>query len=174
MPIYEFYCEDCHTVFNFFARRIDTSTRPACPRCGRPQLERWLSVFAISKGRKAAESPEDALLGEMDEDKMMQAFEAMGGELENIDEEDPRQAARMMRRLFETAGIGLNEPMQEAMRRMEAGEDPETIEADMGDVLDADQPLLGKTKKAVPTLKELKALRRDLLPPRRDETLYSL
>jgi putative FmdB family regulatory protein len=174
MPIYEFYCEDCHTVFNFFARRIDTSTRPACPRCGRAQLERWLSVFAISKGRKETESPEDALLGQMDEEKMMQAFEAMGGELENIDAEDPRQAARMMRRLFETAGIGLNEPMREAMRRMEAGEDPETIEADMGDALDADEPLIDKTRKAVPTLEALKALRRDLLPPRRDETLYSL
>jgi putative FmdB family regulatory protein len=35
MPIYEFYCPDCHTVFSFFSSRIDTAVRPACPQCGK-------------------------------------------------------------------------------------------------------------------------------------------
>ena len=51
MPIYEFYCADCHAVFNFLARKPDTKKRPNCPRCGRPNLDRKVSRFAISKGR---------------------------------------------------------------------------------------------------------------------------
>ena len=34
MPIYEFYCPDCNTIFNFFCRRIVTDKKPACPKCG--------------------------------------------------------------------------------------------------------------------------------------------
>jgi hypothetical protein len=32
MPIYEFYCRDCHMVFNFFARRVNTTAQRACSR----------------------------------------------------------------------------------------------------------------------------------------------
>ena len=32
MPVYEFYCADCHTVFNFLARRVDTTASPAWTR----------------------------------------------------------------------------------------------------------------------------------------------
>ena len=51
MPIYEFYCADCHAVFSFLARKPDTEKRPKCPRCGRPNLHLKVSRFAISKGR---------------------------------------------------------------------------------------------------------------------------
>ncbi|XCN71926.1 MAG: FmdB family zinc ribbon protein [Candidatus Electrothrix aestuarii] len=35
MPIYEFYCQDCNTIFNFFSSRINTEKRPDCPKCGK-------------------------------------------------------------------------------------------------------------------------------------------
>ena len=145
MPVYECYCPDCHTVFNFFSRRVDTSTRPACPRCGRPELGRQASVFAISKGRgDAAETSDDAgLPAGVDEERMMQAFAAMAGEMEGLDENDPKQAARMMRRLFDSTGLKLGDGMAEAIRRMEAGEDPEQIDAELGDVLEGEDPLAG-------------------------------
>ncbi len=50
MPVYEFYCADCHTVYNFFSQSVNTAKRPTCPKCGRPELERRASLFAISKG----------------------------------------------------------------------------------------------------------------------------
>jgi len=50
MPVYEFYCPDCHMMFKFFSRRVNTETLPACPKCGRPELSRQLSMFAISRG----------------------------------------------------------------------------------------------------------------------------
>lgn len=170
MPIYEFYCTDCHTIYNFFSRRINTEKRPNCPTCGRPELERRMSLFAISKGRKESE---DEPLGNIDEQKFERAMESMASEMEGMDEDDPKQAARMMRRLFDTAGLPVGSRMEEAMRRMEAGEDPDKIEEEMGDVLEEEDPFsgTGTAKKALPNLK---ALRRELLPPKHDDTLYDL
>ena len=171
MPVYEFYCPDCHSIYNFFSRRVDTTTRPICPVCGRLELERQASLFAISRGR--GESEENAELPPgMDEEKMMRAFESMAGEFEKVDENDPKQAARMMRRLFESTGMKLGDGMAEAMRRMEAGEDPDQVEAEMGDLLEQEDPFAGTSiKSSLPNLKEL---RRELLPPKRDETWYPL
>jgi len=108
----------------------------------------------------------------MDEQKMMQAFESMAGDLENVDENDPKQAAQVMRRLFDATGMKLGDGMSEAIRRMEAGEDPDQIEAEMGDILEQEDPFAGTTvKPGVPNLKEL---RREFLPPKRDETWYPL
>lgn len=171
MPIYELYCPDCHTIYSFFSRRVDTDTRPACPVCKRPDLERQVSLFSISKNR--GERDENAELPSgMDEEKMMRAFESMAMEFENVDENDPKQAARMMRRLFDTTGMKLGDGMTEAIRRMEAGEDPDRIEAEMGDVLEQEDPFGGTSLK--PALPNLKELRRELLPPKRDETWYPL
>ena len=50
MPIYEFYFPNCHTIFNFLSRNVNTKKRPTCPKCKRPKLERKVSSFAISKG----------------------------------------------------------------------------------------------------------------------------
>lgn len=171
MPLYELYCADCHTIYNFFARRVDTTTRPDCPKCGRRELERRVSLFAISKGRGESED-EQALPPGMDEEKMMRAFESMAGELDNVNEDDPKQAARLMRRLFDATGMKLGDGMAEAIRRMEAGEDADKIEAEMGDVLEQQDPFAGTGVKT--HLPGLKGLRRELLPPKRDETWYPL
>jgi putative FmdB family regulatory protein len=166
VPIYEFYCVDCHTVFNFFSRRIDTEKRPACPRCGRPQLERRLSVFAISKGRREEGGGED--LPDLDDERLERAMEGMASELEGLDEDDPKAMSRTMRRLFDAAGMKMGAGMEEALRRMEAGEDPDQIEAELGDALESEDPFAEKGRG------RLAGLRRRLLPPRVDPTLYDL
>ena len=139
MPVYEFYCPDCHAIFNFFSRRIDTETRPDCPRCGRPELGRQASLFAISRGQAEGGEGDDLPAG-LDEEKLMNAFAAMAGELENLDQDDPKQAAQTMRKLFEATGMKLGDGMAEAIRRMEAGEDPDQIDADLGEILDQENP----------------------------------
>jgi putative FmdB family regulatory protein len=174
MPVYEFYCPDCHAIFNFFSRRVDTETQPACPRCGRPHLGRQASLFAISRGRdQEGDGPEaEGLPAGMDEEKLMNAFASMAGELENLDQDDPKQAAQTMRKLFEATGLKLGDGMAEAIRRMEAGEDPDQIDAELGDVLDQEDPFgEGAAKRTADALKQL---RRDLLPAARDDTWYPL
>jgi putative FmdB family regulatory protein len=174
MPVYEFYCPDCHTIFNFFSRRVDTSTAPACPRCGRPELGRQASLFAISKGRKdAEEGGGEALPAGMDEERLMQAFASMAGEMDHLDDADPKQAARMMRRLFDATGLKLGDGMAEAIRRMEAGEDPDQIDAELGDTLAQEDPFTALTA-AKGGAEALRHLRRELLPAARDEHWYPL
>ncbi len=168
MPIYEFYCSHCHMVFNFFARRPDTTKRPACPKCQRPKLQRRLSRFAISKGR--AEPGEDDLPADMDEAAMEAAMSELMNEAEGINEDDPRQMASMMRKLFEKTGMQPGESMEEAMRRLEAGEDPDKLDEEMGDLLEDDDSLFGGAAKG----RSLGNVARKLRPPTVDETLYDL
>ncbi len=58
--------------------------------------------------------------------------------------------------------------MEEAIGRMEAGEDAEQIEADMGDMLEEEEPFAVKPRHL------LNDLRRKYLPPKVDDTLYEL
>ena len=167
MPIYEFYCADCHTIFNFLAKRLDTAKRPACPRCSRPKLDRKISLFAISKGRSEPSEADD-FPADFDEAKMERVFAEMTQESEGMDEDDPRQMARMMQKMYEATGLPLGEGIQEAIRRMEAGEDPDKIEEEMGDLLETEDPLLGAGSGS------LRRLSKKLKPPNVDDNLYDL
>ena len=163
MPIYEFFCEDCNTVFNFYSSRINTEKRPDCPKCGRRELARMMSTFATI-GR-AKEEGDDPLAG-LDEARMEQAFAGLMREAENVNEDDPRQMAGLMRRFSEQTGISLGEQMEEALSRMEAGEDPDQIEQEMGDLLDSDDAFSLEAMK--------KKIRSGPRPPVHDERLYEL
>lgn len=177
MPVYEFYCPDCHTIFSFFSRRVDTQTRPSCPRCSRPHLSRQASLFAISRARGESDAAGDGeadLPAGLDEERLMRAFAAMEGEMEGLDDSDPKQAARLMRRLFDATGLRLGDGMAEAIRRMEAGEDPDAIDAELGDVLADEDPFASGTGKGTAVGEALRRLRRDLLPAARDDNWYPL
>jgi putative FmdB family regulatory protein len=167
MPVYEFYCADCHTVFKFLSRRVNTEKVPACPRCHRPELSRQVSLFAISKGR----TEEDAApMPGIDEHRLEQAMGKMAAEAEQMDGEDPRQAARMMRQIYEATGLKMGEGMEEAMRRMEAGEDMDQIEAELGDALENESDMFDVSNLSP----GLKHVRQPYTRPQIDETLYEL
>lgn len=166
MPIYEFYCEPCHTLYNFYSKRVNTEKRPACPRCGQPELERRVSLFSLSRGRK--EEDEDDPFAGLDEGRMEQALMSMLGDIEKIDEADPRQAAGLLKKMYQATGMKMGGAMEEMISRMEAGEDPEQIEAELGDALEEDDLFAGQP----PT--RLHDLKRRFLPPKVDEKLYEL
>lgn len=56
----------------------------------------------------------------------------MAGELDENEAEDPRVMARMMRRLAEASGERVPPAMEEMLRRLEAGEDPDALEEELG------------------------------------------
>ncbi len=164
MPIYEFYCERCNTIFNFFSKSVNTSKKPKCPGCKTTTLSRQMSAFAFTGNAK-----EDGDVDDMpfDENKMEKAMQMLAGEADNINEDDPRQAANLMRKLSDMTGLELGDSMNEALKRMEAGEDPDTIEAEMGDLLETEDPFLLPDKKpGAPKAKRP--------TPIRDDTLYDL
>ncbi|MBN2125546.1 MAG: zinc ribbon domain-containing protein [Deltaproteobacteria bacterium] len=162
MPIYEFYCRKCNTIFNFFSGSVNTEKRPNCPRCKRIPLVRQMSLFSTPRGRG---EEEDTPFQDMDESRMEQAMNLLSREAEHLDENDPRGAANLMRKLTDMTGMELGSGMEEALRRMEAGEDPEQIEAEMGDLLEEQDPFTfkGSSRKG--------SGRR---PPSVDDKLYTL
>ena len=165
MPIYEFYCKECHCIYNFFSKSVNTKKIPVCPKCatGKP-LSRQVSMFAITGRMPEKEGDTDL---PFDESKMEKAMALLEKEAGNINEDDPRQAANLMRKLSDMTGMELGEGMREALRRMENGEDPDQIEAEMGSMLESEDPFLlpdGKGNKG----------RAKNRAPRKDETLYDL
>ncbi len=164
MPIYEFYCPDCNTLFNFFSKSINTSKKPKCPRCRTRTLDRQMSAFAFTGKAKEAGDGEDL---PFDEAKMEKAMQMLAGEAGRINDDDPRQAADLMRKLTDMTGMEMGAGMEEALRRMERGEDPEQVEAEMGDLLEGEDPFVMPEKKGRAGVAARPA-------PRRDETLYDL
>ena len=162
MPIYEFYCENCHMIFNFFSGSVNVEKRPNCPKCKRVKLERQMSTFSTPRNRG---EDDDMPVPDIDESKMEQAMNILAKEAEHLDENDPRQAANLMRKLTDMTGLNLGPGMEEALARMEAGEDPEQIEQEMGDLLEDEDPFSFKEK----SFKLMKQR-----PPKVDDKLYYL
>jgi putative FmdB family regulatory protein len=174
MPIYEFYCPDCNHLMNFLSKRIDTTGAPGCPHCQGQGLTRQVSQFALARGGDEAGGGEgDDPLGDLpiDEARMEGAIEALAGEAEGLNEEDPRAAAQLMRKFSSMTGLNFNEGVEEALARMEAGDDPEAIEEEMGSLMDdeADPFVLAGQKKAKG--KQARARRRG---PIRDAVLHEM
>ncbi|HHO75538.1 MAG TPA: zinc ribbon domain-containing protein [Deltaproteobacteria bacterium] len=163
MPIYEFYCKKCNTIYNFFSRSVNTDKIPNCPKCGHVKLKKKVSIFAAISGRKEEDS--GGLMPDIDESKMEKAMAMLAGEAGGIDDNDPRAAARLMRKLSDATGLKMGEGMEEALCRMERGEDPDRIEAEMGDLLEGEEPFLVQSKSTGSRRK---------MKPEVDETLYDL
>ena len=123
MPIYEYRCADCARKVSVFFRSFNAVTDPVCPRCGGTQLTRLMSRVAVLRGTGGDN-------GDFDDD---------GGDfdtfLDGVDENDPRSVARAMRRMSDEMGEPIEPEMQEALTRMEAGEDPERVMASLDEQL---------------------------------------
>ena len=48
MPLYEYYCADCHTKFEALRRMSQTDEPIACQHCGSLHTSRQFSVFAAA------------------------------------------------------------------------------------------------------------------------------
>jgi hypothetical protein len=149
-------------IFNFYSSRVNTTKVPACPKCGKEELAKQISTFAtITKGKEES----DEQLSGLDESKMEHAFESLMREAEHVNEDDPKQMASLMRKFTSQTGIHLGESMEEAISRMEAGEDPEQVEKEMGELLNEEDFSLESMKKKVLRLSS---------QPIHDEKLYTL
>jgi hypothetical protein len=142
MPIYEYYCPDNHRIYSFFAKTLaQGQTIPKCPDDPAFRMKKIVSSFAVTgrtrkteKEGKGAEGDAPAAGGDPAEDARMEAaMSAMEGEFANVDENDPRAMGRMMRRMSELTGEKLDGEMEEVVRKLEEGADPDALEGQMGD-----------------------------------------
>lgn len=181
MPIYEFYCPDNNKIYSFLARSLSyAGLTPRCPDDPKFQMERRVSSFSIT-GR-AKEKPETPAMPDgMNDPRMEAAMAEMEREFSGMSEEnpDPRQLARMMRKMSDLTGEKMSGQVEEMIRRMELGEDPEKLEAEYGDALgELEGPEGGAPPESGAETKAGKALRGELARmrkrPMRDPALYDM
>ena len=142
MPIYEFACGKCRKIYSFLSKRVNPTHSPTCPKCGNTRLEKQVSRFAMSKGLKepAAGGPEGAEgeppMPDLDDPKIARVMNELERDMEHMDENNPRHMAHIMKKMKDVMPAGtMPKEMDEAIKRLEKGEDPEKIEADMGDLM---------------------------------------
>ncbi len=116
MPIYEYLCHDCQRRVSLLWRSFaDAESRsPVCPRCGGHHLTRLISRVAVLRS-------EESRLEDL----------ADPSALDGLDENDPKSLARFMRKMADETGEDLGPEFEEVIGRLEAGEDPESIEKAM-------------------------------------------
>ncbi|MBN2301483.1 MAG: zinc ribbon domain-containing protein [Lentisphaerae bacterium] len=165
MPIYEFYCPDCHMIFNFFSKSVNTSKRPLCPRCGRKKLERQVSSFSFGSRGGNNENTEDFPI---DDRKMESAINVLANEAAKIGDNDVHGAVKLMRKFSDMTGMKFGNGIEHALGRLESGDDPDTIENEMGDLLEAEEPF------TFPDAKGGKDIAQKRADPVKDDHLYEM
>ena len=140
MPIYEFACPDCRVIFNFLSKRVNPERSPTCPKCGNKRLTKQMSGFATPRGAKepSVNGPDEGgeAAPDFEDPRMLRAMGELERDMEHMDENNPKHMAHMMKKMKDIMPAGsMPKELDVAIKRLEAGEDPEKIEEDMGDVL---------------------------------------
>jgi hypothetical protein len=144
-------------------------------------MVKCVSSFAVTRSGQSDEAPAAEPGGDAagEDGRMEAAMNAMEKEFAHVDENDPRAMGRMMRRMAEMTGEKLDGEMEEVVRKLEEGADPESLEEAFGDEGPGDDEAFGEAgsasaggleKKAGEKRARFKALRRR--PARRDPQLY--
>jgi putative FmdB family regulatory protein len=136
MPVYEFLCADCNRIFSFHSFKIATEKIPVCPKCNNADLRRVPSTFGVTTATKTPAAQGDDSGAGLDDPRMEREMMRFASELEGMDENDPRAMAAAVRKMTEIAGERVTPAMEEMIRRLEAGEDPEKVEEELGDALE--------------------------------------
>ena len=97
-------------------------------------MERMISRFAVTgrAGEKPDGGPDPA------DPRMERVMAEMEREMAGLDEKnpDPRALGHLMRKMTEATGQAMPKEMEQMIRRLEAGEDPEKLEEEFGDALE--------------------------------------
>jgi len=118
MPVYEFICQSCgRPSRQQFSYSEYESADPECPHCGSQRLKRRIGRVAVAKS-------EDARMETMMNDAA----------LDQLDEDDPKQIGRFMRKMSQEMGEDLGDEFNEVVDRLEKGESPESIEQSIPDL----------------------------------------
>jgi len=121
VPFYNYRCRDCGRKITLFFKSYTAydEAEPLCPHCESATLVEIIGRVAVAKS-------EDSRLDSLADPS------ALGG----LDENDPKSMGRWMRKMSHEMGEELGPEFDEVVGRLEAGEDPETIEKTMPELAD--------------------------------------
>jgi putative FmdB family regulatory protein len=107
MPIYEYECAKCHKRSSILTLRVSEAVDEVCQHCGSRNLRRLMSRFSMPRSEEARL---DAL--------------SDPSSLGDVDENDPKSVARLMRRMGREMGDEFGGPeFDEAVDELEQGGD---------------------------------------------------
>jgi putative FmdB family regulatory protein len=123
MPIYEYRCQTCQRRFSVFWRTFSATDhdKVICKRCGSHKVTRLVSRVRVLRS---------------EESRMENLSDP--NSWGDLDENDPKSMGRFMRKMMKEIGDeadDLGPEFEEVVDRLEAGQDPESIEQDMPDLL---------------------------------------
>lgn len=124
MPTYEYRCEECRrkVVLRYKTYAEYDQATPTCTHCGSTSLTRLISRVAISRSVTSR-----LMSGAWDDDDSA---------LSDLENADPRTLGRMLREMSAEVGEDIGPEFDEVVDRLERGENPEDIEADLPDLMD--------------------------------------
>jgi len=118
MPTYEYRCRDCRKRVSIYQTYDEYGSEPvSCPNCGGHDLKRLINRVRIAKS-------EESRLDDLSDPS------AWG----DIDENDPKSMAKMMRKMSREMGEDVPPEFDEVVDRLESGQSPEEIEESLPDL----------------------------------------
>jgi putative FmdB family regulatory protein len=116
MPTYDYRCPDCQHRFGVFMSYAEYGQKKvACPNCGNARAQRVIGRIRIVKS----------------DDRRLEDMSDPASFLGDVDENDPRSIGRAMKKMGQQMGEDLPPEFSEITERLEAGENPESIEKSM-------------------------------------------
>lgn len=174
MPIYEYYSPDTNRIYSFYARSsADRDTVPRCPDDPEAIMQKVMSGFAVTgRAKEGGDEADDNL----DDPRLEAAMAEMEREMAGMDEEnpDPRVMGRLMRKMADMTGEKMPAVMEEMVGRLEAGEDPDKIEEEYGDLPELEEFGAGLGEGGDSAESPAKSILKRLRGPVRDAQLYEL
>ena len=138
-------------IYSFFAHSPSYAEKtPNCPDGKKYKMEKVMSGFSITgknedppeaSGVGGVDDPDDPFAG-MDPNQAEKVMKELEGAMGGMDEDnpDPKQMGQLMRKMCEMTGESMDEPMEEVVRKLEEGADPDELEDRMGDFMGDEEP----------------------------------
>ena len=145
MPIYEFFSPTTGKIYSFFARSTSFSDKtPFCPDGKKNEMKKILSSFSITGTLDNTSDEESSSFNnenpfdQLEPKQAELAMRELEGSMQGIDEDnpDPKQMGSLMRRMCEITGEKMDGQMEEVVRKLEEGMDPDVLEDQFADFTD--------------------------------------
>lgn len=118
-------------------------------------MEKVMSGFSITGkkeeppealGNAAGDNTDDPFAG-MDPNQSEKIMKELEGAMGGMDEDnpDPKQMGQLMRKMCEMTGESMDETMEEVVRKLEEGADPDELEDRMGDFMENEESDVGSS-----------------------------